>query len=159
MRLIIGYGNPLRSDDGLGQYFAENIGQNWDVITSTQLMPEHAEPISRAEQVVFLDARLGETPGDVRCEMVTPIKITGAFTHNVTPASLLAAAQELYGNSPEAILISVSGSSFDYGDSFSPKIYALLPQIIQVIDKTIAKFSMAADTCKIEMGVRSDISV
>jgi hydrogenase maturation protease len=140
MLLVIGYGNPLRSDDGLGQILAETLEDRWTVITSVQLTPELAEPISRAERVVFLDAGVGEMPGKVICEKVAPMPLVGAFTHNVTPASLLASAQELYGAAPPAIMISITGASFEYGFTFSPQIAALLPQIIGQVEEIIAAF-------------------
>ncbi len=143
MYLIIGYGSPLRSDDRLGQHLAEMLGNGRNIITSTQLTPELAEPVSRAERVVFLDARWGETPGEIVHEYVEPIRTTDALTHNVTPASLLAAAQELYGAAPQALLISVVGASFDYGVTFSPQIDALLPEIIKTIDEIITIFFTA----------------
>lgn len=140
MLLVIGYGNPLRSDDGLGLYLAQKMGRDCQVMTQMQLMPELAEPISRAERVVFIDAGMGTTPGEVTCATVKPMPITGAFTHHVTPASLLVAAQELYGAAPEAILISVTGASFDYGCVFSPPIQAQLPQIANSVEESVMAF-------------------
>lgn len=140
MRSIIGYGNPLRCDDGLGQYLAEALGQGWEVIMPTQLTPELAEPISRADCVIFIDAALGETPGAVRSEPVAPKLILGAFTHTVNPASLLAAAHELYGASPPALMISVTGASFEYGCDFSPIIRQQLSKIVSDVEKVIAAF-------------------
>lgn len=130
MHLMIGYGNPLRADDGLGLILAEELGEGWEIVTSTQLLPELAEPISRAERVVFLDASVGDIPGEVTCTTVQPQAVEGAFTHNVTPASLLEAAQTLYGTAPKAILIGVTGASFEYGTELSPVISAMLPEII-----------------------------
>jgi hydrogenase maturation protease len=66
--LIIGYGNPLRGDDGLGVEVAcclkEIIrDESVEVLSQHQLMPELADPVSRASLVVFVDARVGDTPG------------------------------------------------------------------------------------------------
>jgi len=59
--LIIGYGNPLRGDDGAGWQAAgilkERIrDERVQVVRSHQLMPEMAEAISRARKVIFIDA-------------------------------------------------------------------------------------------------------
>jgi hydrogenase maturation protease len=145
MHLLIGYGNPLRCDDGLGQYLAEILVGYWNVITHMQLTPELAEPISRAERVVFLDADAGERPGKVTCKPVGAMPAAGAFTHNVTPASLLAAAQELYGAAPQALLITITGASFEYSDTFSPQINALLPEIVRTVDECVMTFFAAED--------------
>jgi hydrogenase maturation protease len=140
MYLIIGYGNLLRSDDGLGQYLAEMLKDRWNVITSTQLTPELAEPISRVKRVVFIDAGVGHTPGKLTTETVRPLAARGAFTHNVTPASLLAAAGELYGAVPQVILISVIGASFDYGYGLSPQLSGRVPKIVKAVDEVITAF-------------------
>jgi hydrogenase maturation protease len=48
--LIIGYGNPLREDDGVGWQVADQLLKNSEgsikVLTAHQLTPELAEPIS-----------------------------------------------------------------------------------------------------------------
>ena len=59
--LVIGYGNTLRADDGLGPAVAERLGSEWadedvGVLSCQLLTPELAEPVSRAEIVVFIDA-------------------------------------------------------------------------------------------------------
>lgn len=133
MRLMIGYGNTLRSDDGLGPFLSEILGEGWHVITGHQLMPEYAEPISQAECVVFLDAAHGDTPGEVVVRPVLPEAANAALSHNVTPAALLASAQALYGARPCAILVTVTGAEFGLGTHFSPIIAAMIPHLIETI--------------------------
>lgn len=136
MLLIIGYGNPLRTDDGIGQIVVSRLAGRLRssavrVITSHQLMPELAEPISRASIAVFVDACEGECLGAVDCQAIAPETIDGAFTHHSTPASLLAAARELYGNAPEGLIISIAGRSFDYGTELSPQMTNALPHLTE----------------------------
>jgi hydrogenase maturation protease len=153
MLLVIGYGNPLRCDDRLGQYLAETLDERWIkamFITSTQLTPELAEPISRAERVVFVSANAGETPGAVSCKAVEAGTETGEFTYNVTPASLLVAARELCGTAPRAIIVSITGASFGYGCAFSAEIDALLPQITNTVGALIQGFFASHDDERVE---------
>jgi hydrogenase maturation protease len=140
MALIIGYGSPLRMDDRLGQYLAHKTAHGWEAITCTQLVPELAEPISRAKRVIFIDAEIGKTPGKITCAAVEPQHTNGTFTHHVTPTSLLAAAQSLYGTAPEAIIISVAGASFEYGCTFSPQIRDQLPQVVRHVEAIVKEF-------------------
>lgn len=59
--LIIGWGNSLRGDDGIGLKVAELLERRLiqaDIRCSLQLLPEMCEEISRARQVVFVDASL-----------------------------------------------------------------------------------------------------
>jgi len=65
--LIVGYGNPLRGDDGWDGTPPKRCGQPCriaEIITVHQLTPELAEEASRAELVVFLDARRRAVPGE-----------------------------------------------------------------------------------------------
>ncbi|MGB8912139.1 MAG: hydrogenase maturation protease, partial [Candidatus Sulfotelmatobacter sp.] len=70
--LIVAYGNPLRSDDGVGWIVADDLRQrlassNVEVLQLTQLLPEVAESISRADTVIFVDASCEGEPGELRC--------------------------------------------------------------------------------------------
>ena len=61
--LVIGYGNALRGDDGAGYIAAELLRERIqnpavEVFSLHQLAPELMEPISRARQVIFLDAAI-----------------------------------------------------------------------------------------------------
>jgi hydrogenase maturation protease len=134
--LIIGYGNPLRSDDGIGQRVAGELEHRLNPETvriqiAHQLMPELVEPIRQAHLVIFIDARVGDTPGTIFQEVIQAQADAAPFTHHVTPASLLAAARELYGAAPTGILISIVGAVFDYGSELSPQLNLLLPTIVE----------------------------
>ena len=55
--LIVAYGNPLRSDDGVGWVVAEELRRSLalpevEVLRLQQLLPEVAESLSRAETVI-----------------------------------------------------------------------------------------------------------
>ena len=59
--LVIGYGNALRTDDGIGWHVAERLADDARldgvmVIQRHQLTPELALDISRADLVVLIDA-------------------------------------------------------------------------------------------------------
>jgi hydrogenase maturation protease len=126
--LVIGYGNPLRQDDGLGWHVAERLGSapspGVEVIACHQLTPELAEPISRARRVVFVDALRGRTAGRIRCRAVAPEASAAAFSHHVAPGALLALARALYGGCPPAWVVTVEGVAFDHGANVSPAVAA-----------------------------------
>lgn len=145
MILVIGYGNPLRTDDAIGQYVAWELMKHFErtellVRITHQLTPELAEIVSHFEQVVFVDARATGTPGEVHHEVIQPVPGTGAFTHNVTPAVLLGAANELYGSSSGGILISVAGEVFDYGTDLSPQLCRMLSGITEQVADIIRQY-------------------
>lgn len=133
MLLIIGCGSLVRTDDGVGQVLAAALSERIagaETIRCTQLTPELAEPISRADAVVFIDASAEGEPGAMRVTAIEPENNGGAFTHHVTPTSLLGAAADLYENAPPAYLIAVAGASFDYGSALSPPMNAVFPALV-----------------------------
>jgi len=137
--LVIGYGNPLRADDGLGwqvgqQLAAEVSSDEVSVMPVHQLTPELAEPISRARLAVFVDAREGPDPGQVRCEEVRPASQTDpSFSHDLDPPSVLELARILYGQCPHAVLVTVDGDDFGYGAGLSPVVRAAVPEVIRMV--------------------------
>jgi hydrogenase maturation protease len=138
--LVLGYGNPLRGDDGVGWHAAEHLldrsaDLDADVTSCHQLMPELAEPVSRAERVIFIDARIGPTPGTVEvCEVAAGTPEYPTFSHLLNPATLLALAQGLYGRAPEAWILTVTGESFAHTDRLSGSVQSSLPELIRQVE-------------------------
>lgn len=140
VRLLIGYGNPLRCDDGVGWFLASQLAANLDagdtrVIAAHQLAPEIAEAVSRAREVLFLDAAIGEQPGAWAVSPVEPgsQESLSALVHSLTPGALLALSGALYGAAPPARIVTVTGADFGYGETFSEVVEAALPDVRQYI--------------------------
>ena len=135
--LIIGYGNPLRSDDGVGWAVAERLQRSFgempsvEILAVHQLTPELAEAVSRAELVVFVDAAFGGgLPGTWKCEPVNPDEVrAGPLGHHFTPAELLVYARALFASAPQAVIVSVVGGSFEAGGGLSPAVDAVLGDV------------------------------
>src|SRR4051812_8355221 len=114
--LVIGYGNPLRADDGLGCHVAREIGHHLrgdervEVVPCHQLAPEIAEQIAKAEFAIFVDASTQGEPGTITQSTVLPAKeFDGKFGDPTTPGTLLAAAQALHGACPTAVMFAMTG--------------------------------------------------
>ncbi len=120
--LVLGYGNPIRGDDGIGQTVATEV-ENWNLpnVRSQslhQLVPEVAETLSQVDVAIFVDASItGET---VELLAVEPLEKTELnWGHHLNPQSLLTLAKNLYNKTPEAWLISVPGVDFELGENLS----------------------------------------
>lgn len=168
--LIIGYGNPLRGDDGVGVRAAELLagemekgtkpgkgtagergreipslpGPRVEVLACHQLTPELAPRVAAADRLILVDARAAGEPGALIEQILAPLSPSGAagsftLTHHLDPAGLLAAAQILYGKAPPAVLLTVCGESFDYGETLSPPVAAALPSLLAAIEEWIAE--------------------
>lgn len=136
---IVGYGNPLRGDDGIGWRAAEFLAErlhvpNVEIRASHQLTPEMAEPISRADLVIFVDAACDHREGEVISRRVAPdCSPSELFSHQLTPEALLGLAKRLYGRCSEAVLLSVGAASFEYGETLSPAVEAALPALLEQV--------------------------
>jgi hydrogenase maturation protease len=133
--LIIAYGNPLRSDDGLAWHVAQrlarlNLSGEVEIITLHQLTPELALRVSQAKTALFIDAAQEGAPGTVGFSPLVPLQLTSTFTHEFSPGAILTLALELYGKCAKAYAISVVGQCFDHGDTLSPKVEESLPQVV-----------------------------
>lgn len=144
MILLIGYGNTLCSDDGVGPYVmqwlaCEEPRDDIECLAAYQLLPELVEPISRADVVIFVDAAQGETPGQITCCKLAPLveSTPGAFTHHVNAELLLGTAWLLYGRYPEAYLYTLTGQNFGLGNDFSPLVETNLPALLDQLKARI----------------------
>jgi Ni,Fe-hydrogenase maturation factor len=113
--LIIGYGNPLRGDDGFGWHAALRLREivhdaDIEILAVHQLTPELMDPISRARRVIFIDAAVGEDAGKLT---VAPLETTGS----------------LYRARPEALLITVVGLDFEIGADLSEPVQLALESL------------------------------
>lgn len=123
--LVIGYGNPLREDDGVGIKAAELIEERFSheavkVITARQLTPELAVPVAEASMVIFLDAEAGATPSAVRAVELSPVRTEDqAWTHHATPQGLLEMVRTLSGSAPRAFLVTGATSEPGWSEALS----------------------------------------
>ena len=121
--LVIGYGNTLRGDDGAGPRVAETIESRQIPGVRTMslglLTPEIADPVSRAEKVVFVDA-------SSECEVmqllpVGPAVSSQIMAHAADPRTVLALARDLFGRTPEAFILAIPAHDFSPGERLSEK--------------------------------------
>ncbi len=127
--LIIGYGNTLRRDDGVGPRVADIVASwrlpNVRAIASHQLTPELADALATAEVVIFVDAQRADSnaqpPAGVTFTAIGAAEDStrAADTHMSDPRRLLALTKQVYGRCPQAWLVSVPGVDFDFGESLS----------------------------------------
>ena len=107
--VVIGYGNPLRQDDGIGWRAAELLEQalpagSAEIIQCHQLTGELAANLEDAAMVIFLDAACDQKPGEISS---APVYAEGAvvWSHYLSPGQLLSLGEQSGGKAPPAILI------------------------------------------------------
>lgn len=131
--LIIGYGNPLRGDDGFGWHLARRLQKKCrdaeiEIIACHQLTPDLAEKISRAHDVIFADASNEPQADEVALRKLTDEQPTGNdFSHHLNPPTLLKMARLLYDAKPRAaFLVTAPARELGYGEHLSPQMTAAL---------------------------------
>jgi Ni,Fe-hydrogenase maturation factor len=151
--LLIGWGNPLRGDDGVGQAIAAAV-ERWGqpqlvVVEAVQLTPELAPLLAAARRVLFVDAEAGAAAvtGGWRLEPVQPLEpvpplepggTTAAWSspplsHHASPGVLLMLAETLYGRRPPAWQLLVAAHECGFGSGLSPATEALLPGALAAV--------------------------
>jgi len=146
--LVIGYGNPLRGDDGVGCLVAEEVAKHLfdpeskvKIVACHQLNPELAEAVAETRAVIFVDAAVDLVPGEVKVTSVTPDRFSPAsITHQMKPAALLATASELFGQAPPAKTVAIGAMSFDMGMQLTPPVRGAVWHAMKVIENEIAAY-------------------
>ncbi len=137
--LIIAYGNPMRCDDGIAWRAADALEEHFsssevEILRVHQLAPELAEEITRCDAVIFVDAASPDSnngkPGEVRCQEIGLLQGAPRFSHQLSPAALVALARQLYSARPSAFSVTLAGQCFDHGDSLSPVVEVALPTLV-----------------------------
>lgn len=143
--LIIGYGNPLRCDDGVGWRAAEQLSteigdEDVEILARQQLTPELAEAISRCKRVIFIDACIDCHPGSIKIKKILPVSASdNIFLHHLTPTALMTMARVLYKVFPEAFVLTVGGYSCDFGERLSPAAAKALPALLETVKSMVAE--------------------
>jgi len=127
MDLVIGIGNRLRRDDGIGpalvESFGERAGAEFRVVH--QLTPDLAPRVGEADRVLFVDAAIDEAETCLR-----PVEgdASRGIGHTLAPAGLLHLVTTLYGVTPPAWVLAVPGSDFEIGETLSRDASERLPE-------------------------------
>ena len=125
--LVIGYGNTLRGDDGVGPRVAEAVEAlklpGVRTFTCQQLSPEHAEMIFQAERIVFVDAAV-DAPKEVQLRELVPGETTQLMAHAADPRTMLALAREVFGHVPKAWWLTIPAVSLEFSEKLSPQVEA-----------------------------------
>ena len=143
MNLIMGIGNLLMTDDGVGVHAARAIAANPPPFTrvvdaGTDIFS--ALPFLEAtRRAIIIDAlQSGKKPGCVRIfkEAELSLRADSATVHAVT---ILLARRLLTPDAPaaEIVVIGVEPDVLEYGMDLSPRIFAALPHVDRLCRRTV----------------------
>jgi hydrogenase 3 maturation protease len=141
---ILGIGNDLRSDDGLGLYIIENISINDPcvMIENVGSVPEgFARPLAEfgAERVIMIDAAdMRKSPGHV--ELITKDRISGVSisTHSMPLSFLMMYLEQETGG--QTVLIGIQPKSIQFGEGLTPEIQEVVDKTINILERVLKEY-------------------
>ncbi len=141
--LILGLGNPLQGDDGIGCRVAQELEKR-ELPNDVEVMDGGTPGVGLLnffegrKRVIIVDAaEMGIAPGEFRRFTPHEITLTGSqerfSLHRSGVADALALAHELKIELPEIIFCGVQPASVEWRDALSPQVQAAVPRVIGAI--------------------------
>ena len=138
---IIGIGNSLRKDDGIGSYICEQLRRrhlnNASIINQVELDPALAEQIHQYKTLIIIDAAANNPSYDVR--VFKPIhhgsahEATTISSHGIEAHALISLLDTLYDSKPQVYLVAVKGYDFSLGMEPTESAIANAERAIELI--------------------------
>ncbi|WP_305042324.1 hydrogenase maturation protease [Geoalkalibacter sp.] len=143
--IILGLGNPLMGDDGLGIVAVERLAE-MDLPDGVAVMDGGTGGLTLlhlmegARRVIFVDAvEMGRAPGHIACFDLGRAEVAeqaALSLHHSGLPQILALAREL-GPLPKVILCGVQPAGVAPGMGLSPPVAAALPELLELIRRCI----------------------
>ena len=147
--LVIGYGNSLRGDDGIGRKLAQTIAE-WQLpgvrsLDLHQLTPELAAELAQVELAIFIDACPAKDHDAVTFQAIKPSASINFPSHFSNPQALLSLTQAVYGRCPPAWWVMVPGVNFSLSDRLSPLAKQKSEQALREIESLLESNTITKD--------------
>jgi hydrogenase maturation protease len=136
--LILGLGNPLMGDDGVGHKVAEllasRLPDDCEVICAGTDVLRWADEMEGRSRVILIDALLGDTPGDIAVEEYDfPGVATRQWNvHHLSAPQSIALLRIAVPSLRDVrfTLVGIGVESVQAGFGLSPRLAARLPEIL-----------------------------
>lgn len=149
--LVLGIGNVLRSDDGVGihaihAFEAEQIPEGVTIEDGGTGGFSLLDIIQGYDKIIVIDAmELGAPAGTVReltVDDLSSIKSRlNEGTHGFNLSDMRALCETLNGVSPEITLIGVQPGTIDFSEHLSPEVEKSIARIRQIVLTEISQFT------------------
>jgi len=121
---IVGIGNPLRSDDGVGAFVCEQINAKQfpgvHTITTQQLDTAMIEELTGFNEVIFVDAAVNTVKISF-APITESSTVTQPLSHHINTVLFAKLAQRLYAGTTQFYICAVPASNFELGKKISVK--------------------------------------
>jgi len=148
--VVIGVGNLLLSDEGVGVHVANKL-MGMDLPAGVKVVEGGTDGfrlmnvVTEADRLIVVDAVKGEgAPGSIyRFDIKDAPTYPDAYKTSVHQIGILEVVHlsELVGKTPETTIIGVEPKSLDMGMELSPEVRAKLSRVIELILEEIKRFA------------------
>jgi len=136
MMVLLGVGNTLRSDDGVGCSIADSFSAEGWITYNGGTAPENfTAPIRRADPALLLivdAAEMDLSPGSIRIIQDDQIDDTSIGTHMLPLSHLI---RYLSPDIPEILFIGIQPETINPGVGLSPAVQAAADSLIIMLQK------------------------
>ena len=134
MKVLMGVGNPLREDDGIGPYIARKFAKDGWISIDCGPTPENfvikVEEMN-PELIVIVDAaQMNLSPGEIRKIPVEKIDMLAISTHNI-PLSVIVN----YLGVDRCIIIGIEPDEMGYGEGLSPTAQKAANAVLDILNR------------------------
>jgi len=140
MNLLMGIGNEMRGDDGIGIYVARNFKKDgWKVIVAGQVPEDFTSEIKKLhpDKLVLVDAALMDLePGEIRVVPVEKISTVAFSTHGMPLSFFISYLREFVG---EIVLIGIQPKSMEFGDGISLEVLEAGEKLLRILQSDAEK--------------------
>lgn len=140
---IIGIGNILKRDDGLGPVVIEKLErEDWRVeilIVDGGTAPlTYLKELSRSEYVIIIDAiQNGQPPGTIYQFKAAEIKTAQHSSHNYSISQIIALARA-FNNLPQTVFYyGIQPAELSFGTELSHPVKESIPHLIRTIQEQV----------------------
>ena len=157
---LVGWGNPMRRDDGVGHFLVRELAERLSgqpglrVRTLAQLDPGRLEDLKDADLVIVADAGTEELAEGWSCFAVTPRDaVPPCLSHDFRLPFLLWVMEAAFQRCPPVWLLVVQGMDFRAGEGLSARAQgralAALPQMeSRILTKSVDKAAASIESCR-----------
>lgn len=149
MPLVLGIGNRLLRDDGVGPYLVETLARQWGEGAGVEFVDGGTQGLSllgfltRRPSLLILDAcRGGDPPGTVRLfpypDPLVSARKSGS-AHESNAGELLAAAALTGDLPPRVWILGVEPAKIETGLEFSAPVQSVLPLALACAERAISE--------------------
>lgn len=151
--LVIGLGNPILGDDGVGWRVAENV-QRWIEGSGVDVDCFALGGLSLMERMIGYDRAIvidavatGQTPGAVSCIQLDELpefsSVHTTSAHDTSLQNALRVGRKMGAHLPETVMVvGVEAERlYDFSEDLPPAVAAAVPRAVQMVLDLLKQFS------------------